>query len=99
MPKVPSISRRRFAQLAGVSAATLLARPAAGWSSGVYPGKPMRAGGTVVRLNSNENPYGPSRHALKAMTDVFDLAWRYPDEHADALIETIAKTNGVNQDQ
>jgi histidinol-phosphate aminotransferase len=37
--------------------------------------------------------------ALKAMTDVFSLAWRYPDEHADLLIETLAKINGVNRDQ
>jgi histidinol-phosphate aminotransferase len=37
--------------------------------------------------------------ALKAMTDAFSLAWRYPDEHADLLVETLAKINGVNQDQ
>jgi len=52
-----------------------------------------------VRLNSNENPYGPSPMALRAMTDAFSLVWRYPDEHADILIETLAKINGVNQDQ
>jgi histidinol-phosphate aminotransferase len=53
----------------------------------------------AVRLNSNENPYGPSPLALKAMTDAFSLAWRYPDEHADALVEQLAKVNGVNRDQ
>jgi histidinol-phosphate aminotransferase len=37
--------------------------------------------------------------ALKAMTDAFSLAWRYPDEHADLLVETLAKVNGVNRDQ
>jgi len=50
-------------------------------------------------LNSNENPYGPSPLALKAMTDAFSLAWRYPDEHADALVEQLAKVNGVKRDQ
>src|SRR5437660_216452 len=53
----------------------------------------------VVRLSSNENPHGPSSMALKAMTDAFSLAWRYPDEHADVLIDTIAKLNGVSRDQ
>jgi histidinol-phosphate aminotransferase len=33
------------------------------------------------------------------MTQAFELVWRYPDEHADTLIETIAKINGVNRDQ
>jgi len=37
--------------------------------------------------------------ALKAMTDAFSLAWRYPDEHTDLLIESLAKINGVNRDQ
>jgi histidinol-phosphate/aromatic aminotransferase/cobyric acid decarboxylase-like protein len=40
-----------------------------------------------------------SPHALKAMTQAFELVWRYPDEHADTLIETIAKINGVTRDQ
>jgi histidinol-phosphate aminotransferase len=53
----------------------------------------------AVRLNSNENPYGPSPKAIEAMTDAFALSWRYPDEHADLLIETIAKINDVGRDQ
>ena len=52
-----------------------------------------------VRLSSNENPYGPSPKALKAMHDAFGLACRYPDEHAEELIDALAKMNGVNRDQ
>jgi histidinol-phosphate aminotransferase len=59
----------------------------------------MSIAGTAVRLNSNENPYGPSPMALKAMTDAFPLAWRYPDEYADNLIEAVAKLNGVSREQ
>jgi len=102
MPIVQSISRRRFAQLAGVGAATVLARPSVAWSRDAQVDATVltrTAVGTVVRLNSNENPYGPSPQALKAMTDAFGLAWRYPDEHADTLIETVAKINGVNREQ
>ena len=50
---------------------------------------------SVVRLSSNENPYGPSPAALKAMTDCFSLAWRYPDEYADMLADELARLNSV----
>jgi len=33
------------------------------------------------------------------MHDAFSLAWRYPDEHADLLIDSLAKLNGVGRDQ
>ena len=29
----------------------------------------------------------------------FRLACRYPDEHADALVESLARINGVGRDQ
>src|SRR5438093_10425105 len=53
----------------------------------------------VVRLSANENPYGPSPKALRAMNDAFNLSCRYPDEHNDVLIDALAKLNGVNRDQ
>src|SRR2546426_1676587 len=100
-----SISRRRFAQMLGAGAACAVARPALSFA-GTLSAKPVAqpaadllATAGVVRLSSNENPYGPSPKALKAMNDAFSLAWRYPDEHADVLIEKLAKINGVNRDQ
>src|SRR6185369_1788637 len=98
MPEVSSISRRKFAQLMSVSAAALAACPTISLSrSPVDEARSVAPG--PVRLNSNENPYGPSPMALKAMSDAFGLSWRYPDEHADELIETLAQVNGVNRDQ
>jgi histidinol-phosphate aminotransferase len=91
-----SISRRKFAQLLGVGTAAALVRP--GFSSATLPEHvPATAG--VVRLSANENPYGPSLKALKAITDSFDLACRYPDEHNNVLIDKLAKLNGVNHDE
>ncbi len=101
MPRMRSISRRRFAQLFGAGTAYVVARgastarPIDAWK----PAPHLSKGAGVVRLNSNENPYGPSPRALRAMTDAFSLAWRYPDEHADLLIETLAKVHGVQPDQ
>ena len=90
-----SISRRRFAQLLGAGAAAAVVRPALS-----FAGSPEQAAvSEVVRLSANENPYGPSPKAFKAMTDAFSLASRYPDEHNDVLIDKLAKINGVNHDQ
>ena len=83
-----SISRRKFAQLLGTGAAAAIIKPAVSFAA-----KPIEAsaGIGVVRLSANENPYGPSQIALKAMTDSFGLSCRYPDEHNNVLIEKLAK--------
>jgi histidinol-phosphate aminotransferase len=101
MPETASINRRRFAQLLGVGAAYAVAGPKLSFASNVAIASPARSASTaaLVRLSSNENPYGPSPMATKAMTDAFGLAWRYPDEHTDMLIEMLAGINGVNRDQ
>src|SRR5689334_22277436 len=100
MPEFASMSRRRFTQLFGVGAATLVARPDVSIANQLFAEHSSGASTSpIVRLSSNENPYGPSSMALKAMSDAFSLAWRYPDEHADILVDTIAKMNGVNREQ
>jgi histidinol-phosphate aminotransferase len=91
-----SISRRRFAQLLGAGAAAAILRPTI--SSATKSGEGSPSAG-IVRLSANENPYGPSPKALEAMTDSFDLACRYPDEHNNVLIEKLATLNKVSRDQ
>jgi histidinol-phosphate/aromatic aminotransferase/cobyric acid decarboxylase-like protein len=82
-----SISRRKFAQLLGAGAACAIVKPA--FSLAVEPAakSPITS---VVRLSSNENPYGPSAKAHAAMNGSFDVCCRYPDEANDVLIEKIA---------
>src|SRR5215212_1172902 len=87
-----TLSRRSFSQLMGLSAAYAALRPAS--EVRAWPASP-----NVVRLSSNENPYGPSPAAVKAMTDGFSLAWRYPDEYADMLVDELARVNGVPEEQ
>ncbi len=91
-----TISRRRFAHLLGAGAATALAGPAFTFAR-TPQAAPVRNG--IIRLSSNENPYGPSPKALSAMKEAFALSCRYPDEHADALLATLAKENGVEAEQ
>ena len=93
-----SISRRRFAHLVGIGAAAAIVRPRFSFAA-APAARSTSPSAAVVRLSSNENPYGPSPKALKAMTDSFGLSCRYPDEHNDLLIDALAKLNGVNRDQ
>ncbi len=45
----------------------------------------------LVKLNTNENPYGPSRKAIAAMrAELGDNLRRYPDPTSGALLEAIA---------
>jgi histidinol-phosphate aminotransferase len=96
-----TLSRRTFSKLMGVSAAYTALRPVtkANGSRLVSATRPVASATNVVRLSSNENPYGPAPAALKAMTDGFALAWRYPDEYADMLADELARMNNVTVDQ
>ena len=54
----------------------------------------------LVKLNTNENPYGPSPRALKAIADAAGDALRlYPDPHATSLRTAIAQRNGLSMAQ
>lgn len=101
MPQQPSsMNRRRFAQLFGAGAAYLAARPHLSLASpSMSLPKSSVRGTSVVRLSSNENPYGPSPIAVRAMTEAFGITWRYPDEHAETLVEMLAELHKVKTEQ
>jgi len=48
-----------------------------------------------IRLDSNENPLGPPAEALRAMTDWYGEAGRYPDVMYDPLYEAISRYVGA----
>jgi histidinol-phosphate aminotransferase len=93
-----NISRRRFAHLLGVGAAAATLRPvlpnAAEGRETIAP-----AANSIVRLSSNENPYGPSAKGIAAMTNSYGIACRYPDGPAERLVDALAKLNGVASDE
>jgi histidinol-phosphate aminotransferase len=54
----------------------------------------------LVKLNTNENPYGPSPRALAAMAaEVGDSLRLYPDPNADRLKQAVARRCGVSPAQ
>ncbi|TWD54572.1 histidinol-phosphate aminotransferase [Agrobacterium vitis] len=55
---------------------------------------------TLIKLNTNENPYGPSPHALAAMREAVGDGLRlYPDPSGLPLRTVIAETHGLEPDQ
>jgi len=80
------VSRRSFGRLLGAGAALV-----------AFPDVLARTTATgPILLNSNENPYGPSPAAVKAMRDAIAESFRYPDDAEAALAETIAASHGVS---
>ncbi|HJT80742.1 MAG TPA: aminotransferase class I/II-fold pyridoxal phosphate-dependent enzyme [Chthoniobacterales bacterium] len=87
-----TFTRRQFAHLLGAGAAAAFVRPN---RSLARQNPEIALKSAVVRLSANENPYGPSPKALKAMTDTFGSTCRYPDDHADKLVDAVARLHGV----
>jgi histidinol-phosphate aminotransferase len=75
------------------------------WSPLVHTLKPYVPGeqpvlDDLVKLNTNENPYGPSARVLAAIAaEVGDTLRLYPDPESSRLRATIAARNGVGPEQ
>lgn len=86
------LTRRKFVGSVGaVLGATLVQhRPAE-----AAPALGARSAPLPVRLDSNENPYGPSQRALEAMGAARSVAARYPDDLEDRMTAALVKLHGV----
>jgi histidinol-phosphate aminotransferase len=99
-----TVSRRSFLRTVGAGSAALAfptsipfvtarGREAAAAEPGL-----RRAASGEIRLDSNENPYGPAREALEAMHEMFGESCRYPDWTSDQLKAAIATHLRVPED-
>ena len=96
------LSRRHFARVIGASLGAIAVAPRLGRSAGVAAPAPRRHAGLppgAVRIDSNENPYGPSPKALEAMTFSQRVSARYPDALDDEVSAALAQLHGVTADQ
>jgi len=48
-----------------------------------------------AKLNSNENPFGPSEKAKKAVMEALDMSYQYPHVYIRELVGKIAEYEGV----
>ena len=92
MINTTKFSRRGFTRVLGAGFAYAALQPSTGFRlSGVRTIDEPKRVASVVRLSSNENPYGPSPAALKAWyaaTGVFPADKRFP---ASLVTDPIAK--------
>ena len=52
----------------------------------------------IIKLASNENPYGPSKLALKSVNDIIESTHRYPDSNGYELRNKLAKQFNISID-
>lgn len=52
----------------------------------------------IIRLSSNENPYGPSAFVREKMISSFDKVCRYPGSEIEQLTKKIAEKEGLSPD-
>lgn len=64
------------------------------------PGEQPKQVKKLIKLNTNENPYGPSPKVAEAITAAeIDKLMLYPDPEASELVEAIAKYYGLEKDR
>jgi histidinol-phosphate aminotransferase len=95
------VSRRNLLRRLGAGAAASAAiSPIRGFClSDVLP--PSRAGRPAgpIRLDRNENAYGPSEKAIAAIQERTNLVNHYPDSECEGLAKRIAQLHGVAPEQ
>src|SRR5205807_9539722 len=94
-----SISRRNLLRTLGAGAVANVAFPAFGSDrfSGFSQAPAAKPGTEMIRLDRNENAYGPSPLALTALREGLANVYRYPD--IDVLEERLAKFHKVKKEQ
>ena len=96
------LSRRHFTQVVGGGlGAWALAPSAARAGTWAVPAAQRHANlpAGSVRIDSNENPYGPSPKALEAMSRSQRVSARYPDALEDEVTAVLAQLHHVDPDQ
>ncbi len=95
------LSRRSFVRALGVGGVAVMV-PEVVSARGREGGVPLNGPTSVVgpiRLNSNENPLGPSQESLHAIQRAFGSASRYPRKEESDLREALAEHLSTHPDR
>src|SRR5437016_4129098 len=92
--------RRLAAAAAGGTMVQSVAAARAGAAVAEPPASTAKAAGLVLRLNRNENAYGPSPGAIAAMQEASRTASnRYPETASESLRTALAEMHGVRPEE
>lgn len=92
------INRRAWLQMGGIAGLAAALAPTEILAKGTNIPQAATPLSPIAKLNSNENPFGPSKKVRQAMIDAFDLGCRYPYGKMNELAEMIAKKEGLSRD-
>jgi histidinol-phosphate aminotransferase len=93
------INRRQWLQKSLLASTAMLVAGPAGALAHTQQPKANKVSNGLIQLNWNENPYGPSEKALKAVTQAIRTANRYPDAVVSELKKKMAGKYGLTADQ
>lgn len=88
------LNRRNWLQLTGLGGLATVLSPLESFATS-HPSLEENYPYDYAKLNSNENPFGPSKKVRQAMIDNFDFGCRYPYRKMGELAKMIAKKEGV----
>ncbi|MBN8561777.1 MAG: histidinol-phosphate transaminase [Leptolyngbya sp. UWPOB_LEPTO1] len=74
-------------------------RPSVDAMAGYVPGEQPKPGTPIIKLNTNENPYLPSPHAIAVLKNL-DPEWlrRYPDPYANDFRQATSEALNIPKD-
>jgi histidinol-phosphate aminotransferase len=94
------LNRRQWLRLSGLGTAAVLGGISADAAPATsLPNAPANLADKLIRLSSNENPYGPSPRVRDAMINAFDNVCRYPFMFSGELTNMLAEKHGVRPEQ
>ena len=95
-----NISRRNWLKISGLAGtSTVFANSGINALPAYFEGsKQSTQQDQLIRLSSNENPYGPSQKVQQAMTEAFTNVCRYPGGYYGELVDMLAQKHGVTKD-
>ena len=91
-----NISRRKILTSSGAFLGASMLHSVSPISSPLFAANQFTKNFDVVQADKNENPYGPSRVALKAISKAMNLTNRYEGRSRRQLIKLIAELNDVS---
>ncbi|HXZ30961.1 MAG TPA: aminotransferase class I/II-fold pyridoxal phosphate-dependent enzyme [Terriglobales bacterium] len=93
------LSRRRFVHMAGGVATAFTTLPLTAEALRSFQTVALATADAPVRLDSNENPYGPSLKVLESMRNSVSMSNRYPFHEYPVLVQRLAAMHDVQPDR
>ncbi|HKB91909.1 MAG TPA: histidinol-phosphate transaminase [Opitutaceae bacterium] len=95
---VTTLDRRQWLKTAGAALAGVALTSQVSKLRAQHEVDKSAARAEPIKINGNENPFGPSPAAIAAIMQTVDISCRYPFKEAQALTKLISEKEGVPQD-